>query len=324
MTPESTGLDATLRRAEGLVAAAQALAFALEDLPAINLPAPSGAAMDQAQIRAVAALYLASELDAAGAIDVVEDLVRLARSGGIEADLGAATPLLESFWLSRQERPTAAERQSCFESLFGSSSGASPPQRVNAEFEDRLIDLCEALYKLDEQATNATWGGVPQQARVRAAALQLLDNLSRTAGGLTVFLAQEILATLKQSLQILNHPGVLAAFGSRSVRDAIRAIERQLRRPPAGDYDVHVRRGQAGMTILSWLADAAPLVSSSAHPLVGVDHPVIPAAVDWLQASLSLTEGAGSDASAAPAASPPPSASPSANPSGDDWAALAR
>jgi len=292
-------LPASLRRADHLVAAASAFAFALEelpgDLPAIDLPPSTGAGMDQAQIRAVAVLYLASELEAAGAIAAVEDLVRLARSGGLQLDLGKATPLVESFWLGRQERATQAERQSCFTGLFGSAGGPQPAgHAANEEFEDRLIDLCEALYKLDEQATNRSWGGVPQQARARAAAVQLLDNLSHNAGGLTVFLAQEILATLKQSLQILNHPAVLAAFGSRTVRDAIAAINRQLRRPPAGNYDVRVRRGQAGMTILAWLAEAAPLLDSAAKPLVGIDHPVIPAAVDWLEASLSLSDGGAS------------------------------
>jgi hypothetical protein len=288
-------LTASLRRAGHLVTAARAFAFALEELPAIDLPPSSGASMDQAQIRAVAVLYLASELEATGAIAAVEDLVRLARSGGLQVDLGKATPLVESFWLGRQERATLAERQSCFASLFGASGGLQPAgQAANEEFEDRLIDLCEALYKLDEQATNRSWGGVPQQARARAAAVQLLDNLSHNAGGLTVFLAQEILATLKQSLQILNHPDVLAIFGKRTVRDAIVAINRQLRRPPAGNYDVHVRRGQAGMTILAWLADAAPLLDSAAKPLVGIDHPVIPAAVDWLEASLSLSDSGAS------------------------------
>ena len=42
------------------------------------------------------------------------------------------------------------------------------------------------------------------------------------------------------------------------------------------------------MTVLAWLGDAAPLLGSSG-PLV-IDHPVIPAAVDWLEASLTLTE----------------------------------
>jgi hypothetical protein len=43
------------------------------------------------------------------------------------------------------------------------------------------------------------------------------------------------------------------------------------------------------MTILAWLADAAALLGDS-RPLLAVDHPVIAAAVEWLELSLQLTE----------------------------------
>lgn len=155
-------------------------------------------------------------------------------------------------------------------------------------FDDRLIDLCEALYKLDERP-NQQWGGVAQQARVRHAAQQLLDLLARAGSGLTAFLASELLGTVRDALALLNHPAIRAAFGAASVRDVIAALQRRLRRAPAGDFDLHVRRGHSGMTIVSWLAEAAPLLSAS-RPLVGVDHPVIAAAVDWLETSLTLME----------------------------------
>jgi hypothetical protein len=307
-------LEQTLRRAETLVAAARAFAIALEDLPALDLPPPASETMGQGQLRAIATLYLASELEAAGVVPAAEDLMRLARSGSLPVDLRGATPLLQTFWLGRNERASTEERRSCFSGLFGAAGGPdSARQRRNDGFEDRLVDLCEALYKLDEQASNPSWGGVAQQARARAAARQLLENLAASASGLTVFLAQEILATIRQALQILGHPDVVAAFGARSVQDVVAAIDRRLRRPPAADFDLRVRRGQAGMTILAWLADAAPLLASSEKPLVGIDHPVIPAAVDWLQASLALTEAP------APAASPPPATPGDAS----GWDALA-
>ena len=284
-------LEASLRRAEHLVEAARALAIALEDFEAIALPPASGSAVDQAQLRAIAVLYLASQLETAGVVPAAENLMRLARTGSLPVDLGAATPLLDTFWRSRHERASADERQSFFGGLFGGSEGPdSTGQPRNSEFEDRLIDLCEALYKLDEQASNRSWGGVAQQTRVRSAARQLLDNLARNSSGITLFLAKEILEAVRQALAILNHRAVLAAFGARAVRDVIAAINRRLRRAPSGDFDLYIRRGQAGMTILAWLADAALLLDTSGPPLVGLDHPVIPAAVDWLEASLSLTE----------------------------------
>lgn len=286
------GLEVALRRAESLVAAASGLALALDELGAIELPPSAGSAVDQAQLRAIATLYFAAELEGAGVIPATEALMRLARTGSLPLDLGAAAPLLQAFWQGRNERATVEERLGFFSGLFGTPGGPDHSEHPrNSDFEDRLIDLCEALYKLDEQASNASWGGIAQQARVRGTAQRLLANLLRVSSGITVFLAQEILSAIRQTLAILGHPAVKAAFGARTLWNVVDAIDRRLRRPRR-DHSLLVRRGQAGMTILAWLAEAAPLLETSNQPIVGLDHPVIPAAVDWLEASLALGETA--------------------------------
>jgi hypothetical protein len=75
---------------------------------------------------------------------------------------------------------------------------------------------------------------------------------------------------------------------------------------PAGDPASFVVRGKAGLTILSWLADAHKVINASTQPLVGVDNPVVAAAVDWLQSSLAIEQGKAGIETAA--ASPPHSA----------------
>jgi hypothetical protein len=296
MTPGAgAGLDGILRRAEGLVAAARGLSFALSELDGIELPPVVRPQVDQAQLRAISTLYLAAELESAGVIPAVEDLARLARSGGLTLDLREAAPLLQAFWSRRNERPSTQERQAFFAGLFGAGGPADGGSGRNTEFEERLIDLCEALYKMDERASNVSWGGVAQQARVRGAARALLSNLLRLSSGITVYIAQEILASMREALAILNHAAIKAAFGARSVWEAIDRIDRRLRRP-LREHALFVRRGEAGLTILAWLAEAAPLLEGS-QPLVALDHPVIPAAVEWLEASLGLSQ-------AGPAASP--------------------
>ena len=95
-----------------------------------------------------------------------------------------------------------------------------------------MLDLCEALYKLDELATNASYGGMAQQARVRTAATRLLETSVAAGGGITVFLAQEIMAAVKAALAILGHAEVLVALGATSVGGAVTAIERKLRHSP--------------------------------------------------------------------------------------------
>ncbi|MHB1350691.1 MAG: hypothetical protein ACYCYR_12545 [Desulfobulbaceae bacterium] len=284
------GLELSLRRAEALIGSAAAVALALDDF-AINLPPVSVGAVDQAQLRAIATLYLASELEAAGVIPAVETLTRLARSGSLPVDLGSATALVQAFWQGRNERATGDERRGFFSGLFGTSGPENAAQQRNLDFEELLIDLCEALYKLDEQASNTSWGGVAQQARVRRAAQRLIVNLVGISSRITVFLAQEILAALRSALQILGHPAVKAAFRARTPWEVVAAIERWAN---AGErireYDLHLRRGQAGMTLLAWLADAAPVLDAEGKPIVGLDHPVVVAAIEWLEASLALSE----------------------------------
>ena len=63
-----------------------------------------------------------------------------------------------------------------------------------------MLEMCEALYKLDERATNATYGGIGQQARVKVAAQSLVSRLTKASGGITVFLAQEVLQGLREAL----------------------------------------------------------------------------------------------------------------------------
>lgn len=271
-------LDSALRKSQSLVSAAQAFAVGLDELGSIELPPALHGKVDQAQLRAIASLYLAADLEAAGVIPAVETLAGLSRGGGpTNLDFGHAAPLVAAFWKTRGDRATADERTHAFERLFGGS------------FEDAMLDLCEALYKLDELATNATYGGFAQQTRVRSAASRLADKLSEASGGITMFLAQEILSSLKESLAILGNADLRGAFGARDVWGTIAGIDR-LTRTSRADPRLYVRRGRAGVTVLSWLADAAPHLDNSAQLLVALDHPVIPAAVDWMEAALAIGE----------------------------------
>jgi hypothetical protein len=299
-------LDLLLRRADVLVASAASAAVALEDYGAIDLPPPS-LAVDQAQLRAMATLYLAAELEGAGAIPAAEALVRLARAGALSRDFGEATGLMQSFWQSRQERIGSAERLAIFARLFG-TPGATDDAHAprNAAFEERMIDLCEALYRLDE---GGAAGGIAAQTRVRSAARRLLSVLVQASTGFTALVAQEVLSALKLSLAILVHADVKAAFGARGLWDVVTAIDHLLREP-VRPHALHLRRGQAGMTLLAWLADCAPRLDATGGTLVTIGDAVIEAAADWLEASLSLSET-------------PPSAEPArASAPGSDWASL--
>jgi len=313
--PTDADINRALDQAGVLSGRAMSLAVALDELIGIDLPPGADSHIDQAQMRAIASLYLAADLEGAGVLPAVETLAGLARTGAVPVDLGPATPLLQAFWKNRNDRASPAERAAFFARLFGGQTGPAPTGPVNAEFEDRMVDMCEALYKMDEQAVNPTYGGTAQQARVRAAAQALASNLVHAGGGVTAFLAQEVLQALRDALAILAVPQLRAAFHAIDAWGAIGGIDR-LAGIQAADPGRYARRGKAGMTVLSWLADAGELLDQPAQPLVGLDHPVIGAAVDWLQASLSIGE--------ATSPSPPtPTYGPVPTPaSGSPWAAI--
>ena len=294
--PHDGVLDALVGDAGRLIATAAGFALALEQI-GIELPPMHAARIDQAQLRAIASLYLASELENTGLIVAVETLASLVRSGALGVDVGAATPQLVTFWQGRNHRASREEREHSFASLFGPNAEGD-----SDTFIDGMLALCEALYKLDERATNANYGGVSQQMRVRSSAARVLAQLLGRAGGITVFMAQEILQSLREAIAILKHPQLLAALGARDVWTAVARIDR-IARTQHNAARLYVQRGRAGMTVLSWLAEAAPLLEGQSGALVKLDHPVIGAALDWMQAALAIGEADANAPSAASAAS---------------------
>ena len=294
--PDGASLRAALAQAFALVqrAHSRTVAFQLDQSGGIVLPDTTPATGDdQAQIRAIAPLYLAAQLEDAMLVPSVELLTSLAMSGGLPVELGAAAGSIAEFWRQRHERFTENERHAFFAQLFGSESNSSETHgqtghvHMNSAFEELMIDLCEALYKLDEQATSA-YGSPQQQTRLRATAQNMAQNLLERGVGAVTFAAQEILKTVQGAIQILEQPGVQHAFGVRSLWDVVKWVAtRYLHTEPS--TSVYVTRGKSGLIVISWLADSLPLLNSG-QPLLTLNHPVIPAAADWLQASLSIRE----------------------------------
>ena len=285
-------LGSALSAGERLVARATAhgLAVTLDQLGDIDFPEPAAARVDRARLRALATLYLAADLEPAGIIGSVEALAGFASTGVAGIDLGGVEPLLADWWRRRRARVTAAERNAFFSRLFGTASGpvAADADR-NVEFEDRMLELCEALYKLDEMPTGDPYGGSMQQARVRRAARGLVQNLGEAGGGITAFMAGEIIAALRQAFAIIGHPDLRGAFAARDVWGVVAGIARLARlafNPPAP----HLRRGKAGMTVIAWLAEVSDQLGGPAGALVAIGHPVVGSAIDWIEATLDIGE----------------------------------
>ena len=263
----------------------------------IELPPGPETHIDRDKLRALASLYLAADLESAGVIASAESLSSLVASGAMRVDLGPVGPMLAQFWRNRHHRVDMKERVAFFGSLFGATyGGGMADQYVNSEFESLMLNLCEALYRIDERASDPISGGVAQQSRVRAAAVELLGNLAQVGGGVTDFLAVEVMRLLKEALAILKHTHLRGVLAARDIWGVITSINRLVHKP-SEDPRAFVRRGRAGMLVIVWLAETTVLITKGYEPVVRLDHNVISSAVDWLQVSLSISERQGQSAS---------------------------
>jgi hypothetical protein len=276
-TPELHGvgyLDHGLAAAERLTARAFTRALSLHPPGSFALPQPA-AADEEAHLRSLAALYLSSQLEQASFVPAVELLAGI--GAGASIDLGPASSKLMEFWRHRNERFSAEERRGLYARLFDS------------DFDNLMISLCEALYKLDEGVVPKGASNPLEQAKVRSLGAELVEHLLERSKGETAFAASDILASTRAAAEILKDPHVEHAFGAHNVWMTVSSIMRRYG-TPSQDPVQFVVRGKAGMTILSWLADAHEVINNSTQPLVGLDNPVISAAVDWLQASLAIEQ----------------------------------
>lgn len=288
-------LEHGLRAAERLAAHAyaRAQALALGELGDLIAPQPAATADDQAHLRALASLYLLAQLEQVSLVPAVEMLAEQSVSGGIQADLGTAAGPLMDFWRHRAERFSAEERRGLFDRMFDSN------------FDNLMISLCEALYKLDEGVLAPGASNPLQQARVRTSAEQLAEHLlDHTTGG-SAFAADDILEATRTCTDILKTPQVERAFGASSIWKTVEAILRRYG-APVPDFASFVMRGKAGLTVLAWLAEARGIASASNKALVALDHPVIAAAVDWLESSLTIEQNRAGEQRQARSAPQPP------------------
>lgn len=292
-------VESALKDAERLLLSAESHALMLAELGEIELPPAARA--EPLQLRAVASLYLASTLEAAGLIQAADDLTRMVRSGMIR-DLGEATELVVDFWEARDERANEAERLALFGRLFGTPAGpVDSAAGLNEAFEELLLELCDTIVKTAEGQSSA---------RMRMAAERVAENIGQVANDMVLMMARDIISSLSQAISILNHPGVRAALTARTMWDAVSAIDRRLRRPARPTLS-HLRRGRAGMVVLAWLADFVERSDGGGTTRIDGDDPVLGAALDWVDETIALIH-AEEQARAGQPAGPAPIGSPNA------------
>jgi hypothetical protein len=286
---DDTRLRDALRLATNLVAQVQAFALEL-DLGDLDLPSTTTSPEDQARLRAVAPLYLASELESARLLPALELYAGVWASGGIPADLGAMSTTVTRVHRQRSSRLSPAEREAIFGRLFGKSYG--PDLAVesprNTAFELLMTEFAASLS--DWQANAGQWGGTAADAaRVRTAAQRLAGNLASRSGGIAAFAAGEILEDIKLAVSIFKDAAVQRSLGALSMWQAVRTVIQRFLQQEV-DVSSHVERARTGVALLAWLANALPSLESGVAEQP--DEEVVMQAIRWMQATLALHERA--------------------------------
>jgi hypothetical protein len=286
-TEDTAQLERVLALSQGLLVKVQAFALSLSiELP--ELPPEVGSEGDRANLRSVAPMYLASELEHAGLLPGVEMLAGLVVTGAINAELGPAGPQIIDFWRGRKDRLTKEERRAFFARLFGfpSETRLAGEGAVNEEFESALMGVAVELEQVEETR------GYRSNARLIAAASTLAANLLARSGGMAAYVSRDLISAIQHALAILKQPAVQRAVGARGPWSALRAInQRYLDSSP--EVPAHVTRGRAGTEILAWIAEVVPSISA----LTSTPPPeeIITAAADWLRATEMVAAPAGRD-----------------------------
>ncbi|HET7232055.1 MAG TPA: hypothetical protein VFJ16_18760 [Longimicrobium sp.] len=256
-------------------------------------PVSGGTAGEQARMRAVAPLYLAGELESTRLVASVEMLAGLYATGALPGEVGAAGELLLRFRHHGRERLTAGERDALFGRLFGKPYGPAlaahgPGPARNDAFEGLMIDLCDAVSRLEAPAPGGP--GAAGEIRVHVAASTLAANLLPRSGGMTDYAARDVLEQLRDALDVLKVPELQAAFGEHGVWSTVREVSRRYL-GQATDLASRVARGRSGTTLLAWLAGVLPSVGDASVRLVPDGSGLPDAALAWIQASLALHGG---------------------------------
>ena len=240
----------------------QALALALSDPGAIELPNGAPNALDLAQLQAAGPLYFASELEAAGLLRCAELVAGLFASGTITQPLGPVAQLLHGFWRARRERLDRAEREAIFARVLEAP-----------HFERLMAAVCRAL------VAQADGGDLREGVMLSTAAQGLGEFLAQRLDAMASIASRDLVDAINAALGFLRDRLLQVAFGVQSLWALVAVAAQQSGgQASAGSVQAHVDRGRAGQAILLWLA------ANHGHDAIALD-PADPADVELMMSA---------------------------------------
>ena len=250
--------------------------FGPAGLGVIDLPPLRSGALIGAQIRVVATLYWARELEEAGILPFVESIAQGVMSGTWLAPIGAAIHPLVAFARRREQRFTRPERLALFDRLFGAAA-----EDGAADFDGLLRSFAEALSAIGREPADQAIAHL----EARASEMGRAVGATATAGGVGVagFAARDIVEQIRTALGLLQHPDLSRALGGGGpwqmlMRHGPSVLGRPL------DVMRRLSRARAGLALIDWIAREADAIDRGRARIMR-QAPIVSAAETWLAAS---------------------------------------
>lgn len=220
--------------------------------------------IDPGNVRALAALYFAAQLEQMRYFAVAERVAGHFMSGMLPLSRGPAGEAIYRYVKDAPNRLGEADRRGLYGRAFGLAGGAADEPAPNVAFEALWLRALAALR--DPDPGDAALG-------------DLATNLSAHGAGVAHFAAEELMGTMATIRAMLSHPEVLAAYGAA---DHVDLVGRLAREQLGSDVDCAAcsARAEAGSQIMEWIALNAEALACG-RP---VDSEAIRGCVDrWLE-----------------------------------------
>src|SRR5262245_1589487 len=182
-------------------------------------------------IRAVALLYAAVNLEEMRMFHVVDRITEIFNNGQLPVGFDAGGRALDTYYFDREDRLNEAERRMIYSRVLGTPGGMiSKEVQPNTQFDALWIRFLSSLAEFDRQQRVdeiiATRTVRPQNLTgeyVRKAGRDLAANVSLYGWGGTHFAARRLNGHIATALDILNQPSIQKAYG---VTNPYQLIER--------------------------------------------------------------------------------------------------
>jgi hypothetical protein len=240
--------------------------FGAAALGVIDLPPLADERIESGQLRAVAALFWAREVDAAGLLEFTAALAERILQGRLPLTITTSSERLMLYHRRQRERFGPEERAALYGRVFGDEAGGD-----SMPLFEQMVQALLAIGSGDHSA-RAT-------AVLAVAARNLAERLSQRSAGITAFAAREILEDIKEAMALLRDREISASLGGGGLWNLLRrtspmVLGRQVDPAP------HLARARAGAQLLSWLAEVAPMLESG-RLSVERGSAVLQAAANW-------------------------------------------